>query len=140
MKYKDLNLKQLREKCNLDFAHYTYGSRQCSCCYGPKDMPSIYWRDGKNLGTNDVDYILFKNSYNADGIVHKNDDIKDIQFVCWHCSKDKLHDICLELRKQFDDEWAIFEPQVDYHTIIICKKSYRDYPLYAADVDCNEIK
>ena len=32
LKYKDLDLKGLREKCGLDFAHFTYESGMGSCC------------------------------------------------------------------------------------------------------------
>lgn len=45
--YADLDLKAIREACDLDFAHYTYGRGQCSCCYGPLEMPAKYWRNRK---------------------------------------------------------------------------------------------
>lgn len=36
MKYKELNLKKIREDNDLDFAHFTYQKGMCSCCYGQK--------------------------------------------------------------------------------------------------------
>lgn len=91
--YGSLNLKKIREDCGLDFAHFTYQRGQCSCCYGPKDMPARYWAKGKkpkmiNLTyredgslasfqwdrkDEDIQYILFKNANNGSGIVTKND-------------------------------------------------------------------
>lgn len=60
--YKDLNMKKIREDNGLDFAHYTYLPGQCTCCYGPMDMPARYWRNSlKPLKVFDI------NSYELDG-------------------------------------------------------------------------
>lgn len=60
--YKSLNLKKVRDDNGLDFAHFTYLKNQCSCCYGPADLPARYWAGGKRPEkvTDNTQYILFK--------------------------------------------------------------------------------
>jgi len=67
--YSDLNLKAIREALNIDFAHFTYKQGQCSCCYGPKDLPKMYWKDRTIPEGDDYSYILFKNANNGSGTV-----------------------------------------------------------------------
>ena len=45
--YADLDLFAIRDECGLYFARHTYSRNQCSCCYGPLDMPAKYWAKGK---------------------------------------------------------------------------------------------
>ena len=61
MKYRDLNLKKIREDNDLDFAHFTYQKGMCSCCYGPWDLPKRHWKNGiVREQSEDVQYLLFK--------------------------------------------------------------------------------
>lgn len=71
-RYKDLNLKEIREKTGIDFAHFTFQPGMCSCCYGPEDLPSLYWKD-RRIKHDNYSYILFKNADNGSGSVTKND-------------------------------------------------------------------
>lgn len=41
-RYKELNLKSLREEADIDFAHFTYLKGMCSCCFPPSSFPKIY--------------------------------------------------------------------------------------------------
>ena len=75
-KYAELNLKKIREDNGLDFAHFTYVKGMCSCCYGPTDLPAIYWKDGIVKNEEDkYSYILFKNANNGSGQVKRKDEI-----------------------------------------------------------------
>lgn len=140
MKYRDLNLKELREKCDLDFAHFTYQPGQCSCCYGPMDLPARYWRNGKKPpkyvpGTEsynsegkvvggkltEYDYILFKNADNGSGIVRRNDEIRNYTCISWSMPNDKLDLVCKELQKQLGKEFKVIKPE-DEHICIEIKK------------------
>lgn len=93
--YGSLNLKKLRDDNGLDFAHFTYLRHQCSCCYGPQDLPNRYWAKGKKPQLvkknghdmykprlEDVQYILFKNANNGSGYVTKNDIICQMPKHC----------------------------------------------------------
>lgn len=91
--YGSLNLRKLRDDNGLDFAHFTFLRGQCSCCYGPMDLPDRYWVKGRKpvlkktvsenggvLETHEpllstIQYILFKNAANGSGTVTKNDTI-----------------------------------------------------------------
>lgn len=106
MYYRDLNLKGLREKLGLDFAHFTYKDNQCSCCYGPSDMASIHWRNREVIEVDDprfekVNYILFKNANNGSGSVTKNDKLKDTEYIEYQLeSFDLVKKVCEELFNQ----------------------------------------
>ena len=120
MKYKDLNLKKIREDNDLDFAHFTYQKGMCSCCYGPKDLPKIYWRGGVIPSGNDYTYILFKNANNGGGEVKKEDRIKDYQCVAWRFPVEKLEKVCKDLQSQVGDEYVVLMPTDTRYCILIC--------------------
>ena len=124
MQYKDLDLKTLREKCDLDFAHYTYGKDQCSCCYGPRDMPAKYWKNGKVSDKTNIEYILFKNAYNGSGAVTGNDYLAEQQniYIGWHIeSEEKLNKVIHMLREQVGREFIVSKPK-DIYTCIVLKR------------------
>lgn len=118
--YGSLNLKKLRDDNGLDFAHFTYLRGQCSCCYGPQDLPSCYWVKGKKPvetqmpdGTmrfvpplSNIQYILFKNANNGSGTVTKNDIIckRSIRNLpAWRrTGHDHTYRVCIEWK--FPDE------------------------------------
>ena len=77
MKYGELNLREIRDLADIDFAHFTYRRGQCSCCYGPKDLLKMYWKNRVIPEHDDYSYILFKNADNGSGTVTKNDEISD---------------------------------------------------------------
>lgn len=137
--YKDLNLKKIREECNLDFAHYTYGKDQCSCCYGPLDMAARYWKngkkpvkvyegrcfhyelDGKRFDDHKFSYILFKNAWNGGGrIKNKEQKIED-----YTCIKYRFDDeeqkikVCNMLLQQLDEDYVVCVPNDDSFCILI---------------------
>ena len=121
MKYKDLNLKKIREDNDLDFAHFTYKDGMCICCYGPKDLSKRYWKNGVIPDGNDYTYILFKNANNGGGKVKRNDDIKDYQCVSWSFPIEKLDKVCKDLQEQLGDEYVVLKPQDEMWCIIVCK-------------------
>ena len=146
MKYKDLDLKHLREVCDIDFAHFTYKPNQCSCCYGPLDLPARYWRngkkppeyvpgtevydkDGKLIGGKytDYEYILFKNANNGSGYVKANDEIKQYQCVSWSMPKDKLKKVVEELQRQFGKYYKVVMPENEHYCIEIIHCSHKKY-------------
>lgn len=122
MKYKDLNLKKIREDNDLDFAHFTYQKGMCSCCYGPKDLPKRYWRNNTIPEGDDYTYILFKNANNGSGTVKRDDELKRYQCVSWHFPIDKLENVCKDLQEQVGDDYVVLVPTSDWYTILICKK------------------
>ena len=137
--YKDLNLKEIREECELDFAHYTYGRGQCSCCYGPFDMPARYWKnskkptevkdgrfvvgyeiDGKPFNKKEMTYILFKNADNGCGTVTRNDEIKDNTCVSFHFKDNKQKNkACQMLLDQLDSDYVLAVPEENDCCILI---------------------
>lgn len=123
MKYKDLNLKKLREDNDLDFAHYTYKEGMCSCCYGPKDLPKRYWKDGVIPDGDDYTYILFKNANNGSGVVHRDDEIKDYQCISWRFDDSKLDKVCSDLQEQLGNEYIVLVPTDTHWTIVVCKSN-----------------
>lgn len=125
MLYKELNLKELREKCDIDFAHYTYKRGQCSCCYGPTDMAKRYWKNGE-IKQDNYTFILFKNADNGSGHVVAYDKIKDIQHIEWALPPDKLVEVCKELQAQMP-EYTIFVPKEPVYTIIAVKVGAQVY-------------
>ncbi|MEE1084982.1 MAG: hypothetical protein UH850_14745 [Paludibacteraceae bacterium] len=124
MKYKDLNLKKIREDNGLDFAHFTYQKGMCSCCYGPKDLPKRYWRNGVIPEHNDYTYILFKNANNGSGIVKRDDEICCHSYECisWDFPIEKLENVCKDLQAQVGNEYVVFKPKSHRCCILICKK------------------
>jgi len=108
--YRDLNLKAIREALNIDFAHFTYQKDQCSCCYGPKDLPSLYWKDKTIPKGDDYTYILFKNANNGSGSVSKTDYLKDRQLIEWNLSDEQLDGVCKMLQEQVGEGYKIHKP------------------------------
>ena len=124
MKYKDLDLKHLREVCDIDFAHYTYKRGQCSCCYGPKDLPPMYWRHRKvlvDVDYDDISYILFKNADNGGGIRRANDELDRIEFIEWNLTPEQLDKVIAELKRQVGDEYDVIYPE----SKLVCIKLVR---------------
>ncbi len=130
LKYKDLNLKELREKCDIDFAHYTYKPNQCSCCYSPKDLPEKYWRDGKIKQTDDYSYILFKNANNGTGSVKGEDYLSYKSQICisWRLNKSQLNAVIRELRKQVGSEFIVSKPKDDAYCIVLKRRKNIEAP------------
>lgn len=149
IKYGDLKLKYFTTYAGLDFAHYTYGKHQCSCCYGPFYMPARYWKDGKKPpryieGTEtynekgelisgqprEISYILFKNAYNGSGAVTKKDLIEDHTYIGWKMPAEKLGLVCDMLAKQLGKDYRVLKPlDKDYCIQIRTTESLNRYPL-----------
>lgn len=119
MLYKELNLSAIRQKNNLDFAHYTYRPGQCSCCYGPKDLAKKYWKNKTIPEHDDYTYLLFKNAYNGSGYVKATDTIKDGVCISWDFPEEKLVDVCKDLQEQLGDNYIVLMPKNHMHCIII---------------------
>ena len=144
--YGELNLKAIREACDLDFAHYTFGRGQCSCCYGPLDMAKRYWRngkkpvkvlenrlihyelDGQRYDTNKTTYILFKNAYNGVGrIKSKDEPIKNRTYIAYRFEDDEQKQkVCSMLQDQLGNEYVVQVPQNKLTCIAIFTKEYID--------------
>lgn len=124
IQYKDLNLKEIREKANLDFAHYTYKKGMCSCCYGPKDLPKRYWKNNMISEDNNYTYILFKNANNGSGAVTKNHFIKKYTYISWRMNQEQLDLVCNLLLEQLDEDYVIVKPQSKHECILILEKQY----------------
>lgn len=127
MKYKDLNLKKIREDNDLDFAHFTYQRGMCSCCYGPKDLPKRYWRGGVIPKHDDYTYLLFKNADNGSGVVKRDDEICCHSYECisWDFPIEKLENVCKDLQEQLGDEYVVLKPKDAMSCILICEKGSR---------------
>lgn len=123
-RYKDLDLRHIMEVCNLDFAHYTYQQKQCSCCYGPEDAPAKYWRGGI-IKQEDYTYILFDNAANGSGPVRGTWPMKKLEFVRY-CLPDikTVEKVCIELKKQLGEDYYVLCPKDMILTIIIVPKIY----------------
>lgn len=121
MRYRDLNLRKIRDDNDLDFAHFTYKNGMCSCCYGPKDLPKRYWRGGVIPEHDDYTYILFKNANNGGGEVKRDDEIKDYQCVSWYFPIEKLESVCRDLQAQLGNQYAVLMPNSNMYCILICK-------------------
>ena len=131
--YKDLDLKTIREVCDLDFAHYTYKEGMCSCCYTPKDLAPIHWK-GRVVSTKtsysssveetdhetEYEYLLFKNADNGSGHVTKNDYIKNHTCIEWGFPFSKMEKVCSMLEEQLGEEYIVERPE-DHMTCIIIK-------------------
>ena len=125
MKYKDLNLKHLREVCDIDFAHYTYKRGMCSCCYGPKDLPARYWRNNKileDVDYNDIMYILFKNADNGSGCVKAEDNMGQTEYIEWNLTPERLDKVIAELKKQVGNEYDVECPENKYKCIVLKRR------------------
>ena len=127
MKYKDLNLKKIREDNDLDFAHFTYQKGMCSCCYGPKDLPKRYWRGGVIPEHDNYTYILFKNADNGSGIVKREDEIGGGTYDCisWKFPAEKLETVCKDLQAQLGEEYVVLVPPNTMYCIIVCERNSR---------------
>lgn len=119
--YSDLDLKSIREALNIDFAHFTYKPNQCSCCYGPEDLPKLYWKDGKILEGGEYSYILFKNANNGSGSVTKHDVITDGTCISWSLNDEQLEGVCIMLQEQLGEGYLVVKPQSSARTIVIEK-------------------
>lgn len=122
--YKDLNCKELCDKCEFDFGHFTYLRGQCSCCYGPKDLPDRYWREGKagkeKAENGNYSFFLFKNAANGSGAVTKNDVITGhtyIEYCCRNAEQKEL--FCKLLSEQLGTDYIVFMPYSDKFCIVI---------------------
>lgn len=120
MKYKDLNLKKIRDKHGLDFAHFTYKPGMCSCCYGPRDLAKRYWKNGIIPDENaDYTYLLFKNADNGGGHVKFTDEIKSCEWISWNFPQEKLVDVCKDLQEQFGDKYVVLVPKDNHFCIVV---------------------
>lgn len=139
--YADLDLKKIRDDCGLDFARHTYSKGQCSCCYGPLDMPAQYWAKGKkpkkinvtrsekggivsyqwDRDTSNIPYILFKNANNGSGRIKTLDEpVTDYTCVEHNfISEEQQHKVCKMLQEQLGEEYVVIEPENEYTCIII---------------------
>ena len=124
MKYKELNLKKLRDDNGLDFAHFTYQKGMCTCCYGPKDLPKRYWKNNIIPEGDDYTYLLFSNADNGRGRVKRDDEIESYTFISWDFPIEKLHKICLDLKEQLGNEYVVLEPKSDMYSIVIFKSNH----------------
>jgi hypothetical protein len=144
--YGDLNLKKIRESCDLDFAHYTYRAGQCSCCYGPLDMAKKYWRkgkkpvevkegglihyelDGQRYNTSKTTYILFKNACNGSGRIKSKDEvIKNYTCIEYNFESDEQKQkVCSMLQDQLGSDYVVQVPQNNLTCIIIFTKDHID--------------
>lgn len=117
--YNELNLNTIREKCNLDFAHYTYEKGQCSCCYGPKNMSTKYWTNSVIPEHDDYTFILFNNADNGSGVVTAFDEIYD--YTCIEHkfnSTEQAHLFCRLLKEQLGGDYVVTYRDNTY-TIVI---------------------
>lgn len=135
MYYRDLNLRQIRDDCDLDFAHFTYQRGMCSCCYGPKDLPKRYWKNGKIPEGDGYEFILFKNADNGSGCVTKNNKIEDQTYIEWSLSDEKLQKVCQMLQEQLGEKYKVIVPEDEYSCIII-----RDYEKFKEEEKIKKIK
>ena len=121
--YGDLDLKFIREAADIDFAHYTYKDGQCSCCYGPEDLPAKYWKDGV-IKTSNYSYILFKNANNGSGTVKKSDYLAYQDHICisWNLSVKQLDKVVRLLRQQVGREFIVHKPEDEYTCIILDRR------------------
>ena len=139
--YKDLDLKKIMDAENLDFARWTYSRGQCSCCYGPLDMPARFWKNGKKpqrhflsedkqtwdyqlngekFHTDSMKYILFKNANNGSGTVTEDDFIKDYTCIGYQLDfPDQVKRVCDMLRDQLDEDYVVEMPRNENHCIVI---------------------
>lgn len=142
MKYRDLNLKKIREDNDLDFAHFTYQKGMCSCCYGPKHLPKRYWRGGVIPEHDNYTYLLFKNADNGSGVVKGNDEICCHLYDCieWNFPIEKLENVCKDLQAQLGDEYIVLKPKDDSKCIVVCKSGTKYAENHLKDNDYTTIQ
>lgn len=137
--YKDLDLKKIREAADLDFAHYTYQKHMCSCCYGPKDLPKLYWKNRTIPDHYNYSYILFKNASNGGGAVTKNDTIKHHTCISWkNMTAEQLDMVCQMLLDQLDSDYAIAKPKCETLCIIILRRAEMEQFMERNEKDLKE--
>lgn len=134
MRYCDLNLQEIREKNDLDFAHYTYRKGMSSCCYGPLDLAKKYWRnneipsnkvsyspnnDDTTVADNEYTYLLFKNADNCGGHVCGTDEIGEVELIEWGFPISKLDSVCKDLQEMFGAEFRVVKPDNAYRCIVV---------------------
>lgn len=151
--YKNLDLAAIREAADLDFAHYTYLKGMCSCCYGPKNFPSKYWKNGKvphkeaysawsfdekrefhaefsnpldKPHDNEFEYLLFKNADNGSGIINNEDMVIEKDYIEWGFPSEKLELVCSMLQKQLGDDYKVIRPKDFSECIQIRRELTRD--------------
>lgn len=137
--YADLDLKAIRDACGLDFARHTYSKGQCSCCYGPQDMPAKYWAKGRKAkkfkvpgghrlvppegGYDGPDgkptYILFKNADNGSGRIcdlgESVENNTNVSYVFRDEAQKKA--VCEMLQAQLGEEYILAVPANDFYCI-----------------------
>lgn len=127
MKYRELDMKKIREENGLDFAHFTYLPGMCSCCFTPLDFPAKYWHKGVKPATMDnVQYLLFKNADNGSGDVKSTQEIKEYQCIQWNFPMEKLEKVCGDLQKQLGDNYQVLVPPDDYLCILCIKADQKE--------------
>ena len=126
--YGELDLRSIRDKCLLDFAHWSFQKNMRSSKNTPEDMSEIYWR-GHKVKHDDYTYVLFKNSLDEAGIVRKRDFIKDNTLILcrfddkakFNCETQKSL-FCRLLSYQLSPDYRIGIPNSEGLPIkIICK-------------------
>ena len=127
--YGELNLKEIREKCSLDFAHYTYPHGMCPCCTCFLDFPKRYWApdkrplktvlpngetayvlDGKQVTMDDFAYLLFMNSDRDGGYATKRTRIDSVNVAYRFVSDQQKSDVCRLLSEQLGQNYVVAEP------------------------------
>lgn len=143
--YGQLDLKKIMDAEDLDFARWTYSKCQCSCCYGPLDMPAKFWKKGKKPYRHFLDerkqtweyrlagkrfdeskatYILFQNAWNGSGTVKEEDLIKDYTCISYQLNDlDQVRRISNLIKDQLDDDYVVQVPENMYRCIVIREKS-----------------
>ena len=141
IKYGQLDLKKIMADEDLDFARWTYSRGQCSCCYGPLDMPARFWKNGKKPRRHFLDkekrvwdyrfngekyderstrYILFKNAWNGGGTVTEDDIIKDNTCIEYRLTDmDQVRRIADMICEQLDDDYVVQTPEDMTRCIVI---------------------
>lgn len=136
MKYKELNLRKIREDFGLDFAHFTYLPGMCSCCYTPLDFPLRYWHGGvKPANMDNVQYLLFKNADNGRGCVKATDNIEK-PYIEWDFPMEKLAPICKALQEQLGNEYVVLIPpnsSLCIHVLPAWNEKERNYDIKKLD-------
>ena len=134
--YKHLNLAAIRKTLDIDFAHYTFLRGQCSCCYGPDDMPARYWKNGIVKDSRDASYILFKNATNGSGIVNRNSWITDNTYILYdNLTPEQISNFCKLLQEQLDSDYLVLEPVDTMRCICIKCKSEGLFKIRLSNVE-----
>ena len=151
--YGELNLKEIREKCGLDFAHYTYPHGMCPCCTCFLDFPKRYWNpkrrpqkivlpdstaayelDGKRVTVDDFTYLLFLNSDRDGGYATKDTLIDSVNVAYRFVSDQQKSDVCRLLSKQLGKNYVVAEPM---HSWTVLRVYYlKDFKCRSKEKDC----